>query len=65
MFPQGDSCTSCASLGTAVGEGVAVQGPKGERGDTGPTGEGKPGKNVREFYVNSFIIYILCIIYIS
>lgn len=49
VFCQGDACTSCPSLGTVVGDGVAVPGPKGERGDPGPPGEGKPGRNVSEF----------------
>lgn len=55
VFFQGDACTSCPSLSTAVGDGVAVKGPKGDRGDPGPPGEGKPGRNVRKPCVCSFI----------
>lgn len=46
VYLKGDACTSCPSLNMAVGDGVAVPGPKGERGDPGPSGEGKPGRNV-------------------
>lgn len=46
LFCQGDSCTSCLSAGMAVGDGVAVPGPKGEKGDLGSPGAGKPGKTV-------------------
>lgn len=55
MFSQGDACTSCPSMGTAVGDSVTVQGPKGERGDPGPAGEGKSGRNVRELCIYLFI----------
>lgn len=47
LFSQGDACTSCPTLGSSVGDGVAVPGPKGERGEPGPPGQGKPGRNVR------------------
>lgn len=46
LFCQGDSCTSCSSAGTVVGDGAAVPGPKGEKGDPGSPGAGKPGKTV-------------------
>lgn len=54
---QGDACISCASVGAAVGDGVAVPGPRGERGDPGPPGEGKPGRNVSISCICSFVIY--------
>lgn len=59
-FFKGDACTSCQSPGAAVGDGVAVPGPKGERGDPGPPGEGKPGKNVRKLHVCPFIHLFFC-----
>lgn len=45
-------------MGTAVGDGVAVPGPKGERGEPGPAGDGKPGKNVRELCIYLFMYNI-------
>lgn len=51
VFSQGDACTSCPSLSTVVGDGVAVPGPKGERGEPGSPGEGKPGRNVRKLCI--------------
>lgn len=62
---QGDACISCASVGAAVGDGVAVPGPKGERGDPGPPGEGKPGRNVSILSICSFIYLLLCTMWIA
>lgn len=59
-FFKGDACTSCQSLGAAVGDGIAVPGPKGERGDPGPPGEGKNGKNVRKLHVCSYVHLFFC-----
>lgn len=56
---QGDACTSCPPLSAAVGDGVAVPGPKGERGEPGPQGEGKPGRNVTKQCICSFFMHLL------
>lgn len=62
VLSQGDACTSCPSLGIAVGDGLAVPGPKGERGEPGPPGQGKNGKNVWEFCIYSLLALNLCTI---
>lgn len=67
VFSQGDACTSCPSLSTGLGDGVAVPGPKGAKGEPGSPGEGKPGRNVKKlcsfFFTCSWeLLIIICML---